>query len=108
MASMWPSTVLRLAPIVTTDMWLPPQLAEQGDLMLLPPAAAAKMSGHFETVVFDPVPADPDAQAKPAFREQVDIRSLFGEECRLALRQDDHARYQFELFGDAGEVSVGD
>src|SRR5580704_13948887 len=24
MASMWPSTVLRFAPIVTTDMWLPP------------------------------------------------------------------------------------
>src|ERR1700730_16902434 len=24
MASMWPSTVLRFTPIVTTDMWLPP------------------------------------------------------------------------------------
>ncbi len=24
MASMWPSTVLRFAPIVTTEMWLPP------------------------------------------------------------------------------------
>src|SRR6516162_4899382 len=24
MASMWPSTVVRFAPIVTTDMWLPP------------------------------------------------------------------------------------
>ena len=34
--------------------------------MLLPPAAAAKMAGHFETVEFHPVPADPDAQAKPA------------------------------------------
>src|SRR5215471_15023289 len=48
------------------DQRLLPKLAEQGDLMLLPPAAAAKMSGHFETVVFHPVPADPDAQAKPA------------------------------------------
>src|ERR1700729_711755 len=26
MASMWPSTVVRFAPIVTTDMWLPPAL----------------------------------------------------------------------------------
>src|ERR1700736_6773352 len=26
MAPMWPSTVLRFAPIVTTDMWLPPAL----------------------------------------------------------------------------------
>jgi hypothetical protein len=71
-------------------------------------AAAAKMPGHFETVVFYPVPADPDPQAKPAIREQVDIRGLFGEQRSLSLRQDDHARDQFELLGDAGEVSVGD
>ena len=76
--------------------------------MLLPPAAAAKMSGHFETVVFDPVPADPDPQAKPAIREQVDIRGLLGEERRLSLWQDDHAGDQFELLGDAGKVGVGD
>ena len=90
------------------DHRLLPQLADQGDLLLLPLAAAAKMSGHFETVEFHPVPADPDAQAKPAIREQVDIRSLFGEQRSLSLRQDDHARYQFELLGDAGEVGVGD
>src|ERR1700730_2907790 len=34
-------------------------------LVFLPLAAATKMSGHFETVVFYPVPADPDAQTKP-------------------------------------------
>jgi len=94
--------------IFILDHQLPPQLANQGDLLLLPPAAAAKLSGHFETVVLHPVPADPDAQAKSALREQVDISSLFGEEGSLPLRQDDHAGYQFELFGDAGEVSVGD
>jgi hypothetical protein len=65
------------------------------------------MPGHFETVVFYPVPADPDAQAKPALREQVDIRSLFGEKGSLPLRQDDHARRQSEVLGHAGEVSVG-
>ena len=48
------------------DHWLLPQLTEQGDLMLLPPAAAGKMSGHLKAVEFHPVPADPDAQAKPA------------------------------------------
>src|SRR5215831_4473384 len=93
--------------IFVVDHRLFPQFAEQGNLMLLPPAAAAKMPGHFEAVEFHPVPADPDAQAKPALREQVDIRSLFGEERSLPLRQDDHARYQFELLRDAGEVGVG-
>ena len=83
------------------DHGLFPQLADQGDLLLLPLAAAAKMSGHFETVVFHPVPADADAQAKPALREQVNVRGLFGEQRSLPLRQDDHARYQFEFFGDA-------
>ena len=48
------------------DYRLFPQLTDQGDLLFLPLAAAAKMSGHFETVVFHPVPADPYAQAKPA------------------------------------------
>ena len=66
------------------------------------------MTGHFEAVEFHPVPADPDTEAKPAVREQVDIRGLFREERSLSLRQDDHARYQFEVLGDAGEVSVGD
>src|SRR5262249_34915588 len=63
------------------DHRLLPQLAEQGDLMLLPSAAAAEMSGHFETVIFHPVPTDPDTQAQPALREKVDIRGLFGEKC---------------------------
>src|ERR1700730_8315785 len=66
------------------------------------------MPGHFETVVFHPVPADPDAQAKPAIREQVNIRGLFGEQGSLSLRQDDHARRQSEVLGNTGEVSVGD
>jgi hypothetical protein len=48
------------------DHRLFPELAGQGNLLLLPLAAAEKMSGHLETVVFHPVPADPDAQAKPA------------------------------------------
>src|SRR6516164_7671481 len=50
--------------VFMVDHRLLPQLTEQGDLMLLPPAAAAKMSGHFEAVVFHPVPTDPDTQAK--------------------------------------------
>src|SRR5438270_8409482 len=37
-----------------------------------------------------------------------DIRRLFGEERSLPLRQDDHTGDQFEVLGDAGEVSVGD
>jgi len=107
-ARQYPGTVDLVVGILVFDHRLFPQLAEQGDLMLLPPAAAAKMPGHFEAVVFDPVPADPDAEAKPALREKVDVCRLFGEERRLPLRQDDHAGYQFELLGDTRQVGVGD
>src|SRR6202040_994056 len=107
-ARQYPGSVDLVLGVFMVVHRLLPYLANQGNLLLLPLAAAAKMSGHFETVIFHPVPADPDAQAKPAVREQVDIRSLFGEKRSLPLRQDDHARYQFELLGDAGEISVGD
>src|SRR5204863_4863446 len=103
-----PGSVDLVVGVFIFDYRLLPQLTDQGDLLLLPPAAAAKMPGHFETIIFHPVPADPDAQAKPALREQVDIGGLFGEKGRLSLRQDDHARYQFEFLRDAGEVSVSD
>jgi hypothetical protein len=66
------------------------------------------MSGHFETVEFYPVPADPNAQSKPAIRKEVNIGGLLGEQDSLALWQDDHTGNQFELFGDTGEVGVGD
>src|SRR5580704_18995696 len=98
-----PGSVDPVVGILVFDHRLLPQLTDQGNLLLLPLAAAAKMSGHLQTVIFHPVPADPDAEAKPALREQVDIRSLFGEESSLPLRQDDHAGYQFEVLGDAGE-----
>jgi len=61
-----PGSVDPVVGILMVDHRLFPQLADQGDLLLLALAAAAKMSGHFEAVVFHPVPADPDAQAKPA------------------------------------------
>jgi len=61
-----PGSVDPVIGILMIDHRLFPQLTDQGNLLLLPLAAAAKMSGHFETVVFHPVPADPDAQAKPA------------------------------------------
>src|SRR5438093_5763455 len=44
-----PGSVDLVVGIFMFDHRLLPQLAEQGNLMLLPPAAAAKMSGHFET-----------------------------------------------------------
>ena len=50
----------------------------------------------------DPVTAErmalADARAKPAIREQVNIRSLFSEQGRLSLRQDDHAGDQFRVW----------
>ena len=65
-ARQYPGSVDPVVGVLMLDHRLFPQLADQGNLLLLPLAAAAKMSGHFEAVVFHPVPADPDAQAKPA------------------------------------------
>jgi len=104
-ARQYSGSVDPMVGVLVFDYGLCPQFADQGDLLLLPFAAAAKMSGHFETVEFNPVPADPDAQPKPALREQVNIGGLFGEERGLSLRQDDHTSYQFELLGDAREVA---
>jgi hypothetical protein len=60
-ARQYPGSVDPVVGVCMVDHRLFPQLADQGNLLLLPLAAAAKMSGHFETVVFHPVPADPDA-----------------------------------------------
>jgi hypothetical protein len=65
-ARQYPGSVGPMVRILMIDHRLFPQLTDQGDLLFLPLAAVAKMSGHFETVIFHPVPADPDAQAKPA------------------------------------------
>src|ERR1700687_1287125 len=76
-ARQYPGSVDPVVGVLMVDHRLFPQLTDQGNLLLLPLAAAAKMSGHFEAVISHPVPADPDAQAKPAVREQVDVRGLF-------------------------------
>src|SRR6202040_1188474 len=65
-ARQYPGSVDPVVGVLMVDHRLLPQLTDQGNLLLLPPAAPAKMSGHFETVIFHSVPADPDAQAKPA------------------------------------------
>src|SRR5260221_2138257 len=65
-ARQYPGSVDPVIGVFMVDHRLLPQLTDQGNLLLLPLAAAAKMSGHLETVEFHPVPADPDAQAEPA------------------------------------------
>src|SRR6266853_3889648 len=59
-ARQYPCSVDPVCGVLMVDHRLLPQLTDQRNLLLLPLAAAAKMSGHFETVVFHPVPADPD------------------------------------------------
>ena len=39
-----------------------------------------------EGLVFDRVPADPDAQTQPPIAEDVNCSSLLGDESRLTLR----------------------
>src|SRR5271166_3340582 len=55
-----PGSVDPVIGVFMVDHRLFPQLADQANLLLLPLAAAAKMSGHLETVEFHPIPADPD------------------------------------------------
>jgi len=74
-----PSSVDPVIRVLMVDHGLFPQLADQRDLQLLSPAAAAKMSGHFEAVEFHPVPTDPNTQPKPAIRKEVNIGGLLGE-----------------------------
>jgi hypothetical protein len=46
---------------------------------------------------FDLVPADPDAEPKPAARQYVETGRLLGDEHGLALRQDQHAGRKAEF-----------
>src|SRR5882762_6047253 len=65
-ARQYPGSVDPVVGVLMVDHRLFPQITDQGNLLLLPLGAPPKVSGHLETVEFHPVPADPDAQAKPA------------------------------------------
>ena len=51
----------------------------------------------------DLVPADPDAEPEAAARQHVETGRLFGDEHRLALRQDQHLGREIGDVGATGE-----
>ena len=72
-----------------------PQPAEELDLLLTPDAAVGEVLA--ERLVLDGVPPDADAEAEPAFGEEVDLRRLLGDQGGLALREDDDPGHDLEL-----------
>ena len=77
------------------------QPTQQVDLLLHAHAAVGEVLA--ERFVLDRVPAEPDAQAEVALREQVDLDGLLGDERGLPLRQDDDAGHELDR-DDGGEV----
>jgi hypothetical protein len=67
-----------------------PEQPHDLELFLQPLAAIPDVLA--ERLELDGVPADADAQAQAAAREDVDLRRLLGDERGLALRQDEDAR----------------
>ena len=67
------------------------------------PAAVGEVLA--ERLVLDGIPAEPDSEAQPSLAEQIDLGGLFGDEHRLALREDDDAGHQLQRGGDGGQVA---
>ncbi len=55
--------------------------------------------------VFHLVPADAHTQAHAAAAEHVHLGGLLRHQCRLSLRQDDHAGGELDAPGEAGQVA---
>ena len=80
---------------------LAPEFAQQLDLLGL--ALAARVEIFVQRLVLDRVPTGADAEAKPAVRQQRDLRGLFRDEHGLPLRQDQYRAHHIELRRHAGD-----
>src|SRR5262245_17897093 len=85
------------------DQRLRPELAQ--DLDLLFSAAPTRLKFLAERIVLDVIPADANAETQPSTAQDIDLSGLLGDQGRLALRQNENARHQFEPGGDGGEKS---
>src|SRR5215469_10248578 len=83
-----PSIVDVMPAAFELDMRLGPQLLH--DLHLFLGAAAAIAEILVEPDELGLIPADADAQPKPAATQHVETRRLLGDECSLTLRQDQY------------------
>jgi hypothetical protein len=83
-----------------------PQLLH--DLHLLLGAAAAIVEILVEPNEFDLVPADADAEPEPAAAQGIEAGGLLGDQRGLALRQDQHAGREAELWRHAGQIAEQD
>src|SRR5690606_31903546 len=70
------------------------EASQEEDLLLY--AAAPGVEVLTERFVLDGVPPDAYSQAEASLREDLEISRLFRDERRLALRQDDDRRHEFQ------------
>src|SRR5438132_1385653 len=83
------------------DQWLGPELTQHLDLLFDPVPTPLKFLA--QRIVLDVVPANPNTEAQTSPTQHVDLCGLLGDQGRLALRQDENARHQFELPGHRSE-----
>ena len=87
---------------VEREQGLGPQLAQERDLLVEALAPGGEvLPQHF---VLDIVPPRPDAERESAVREQIEVRSLSGDERGLSLRQDQHPRRELDPLCDRGGI----
>jgi hypothetical protein len=79
---------------VVRDRRFGPQAPHQRHLLVESLASVRELLA--ERLVFDPVPSEPDTEAKTTPSEQVDLGGLLRREDRLALREDDDAGHELE------------
>ena len=90
-----------LTPVV--EQRLGPETTEQVDLFLA--ALPFVREVLVQRFVLDVVPAEPDTQAQPAAREEVELGSLLRDERRLPLRKDQDSGPEPDPRRDPGDVA---
>ena len=85
---------------------LGPEPAQQLDLLL----GAFSPDGEIgaKRLIFDIVPAHPDAEAEPAAGKEIQRRRLLGDQHRLALRRNQNAGDKFDTLGRRRHIGETD
>ena len=85
------------------DLRLGPERAHHVDLLVEHVGAMGEVRA--ESLVLRPVPSDADRDADASPAQQVDGRDLLRRQCRLALREHEHAGDEVQPLGHRGEMA---
>ena len=91
-----------MPPALKGDQLLGPERPHYVDLLLAAYASIVEVLS--QRLVFDVVPPYADSQPQPSAAKEVHLGSLLRNQGRLPLGQNEDARRQLQLLGDAGEV----